>query len=159
MNCLETVISSTHAASIMGDFLQSRPAADKGQFSKHVLARFAVAAIRKSLDSREIQHCTSGTEDLPRKTVSPVVTKLFMVQRALKFVHLFFSGYVISKLEDERRCRSSARKICMTMRWAELHDEHEIICYNVKHSFNISVGGFQCIVCCFCRTDPTVPSS
>lgn len=34
----------------MGDFLQSRPAADKGQFSKHGSARFFVAAIRKSLE-------------------------------------------------------------------------------------------------------------
>lgn len=159
MNCLETVNSSTHAASIMGDFLQSRPTADKGQFSKHVLARFAVAAIRKSLDSQDIQYCTSGTEKLPRKTVSPVADQVVHGSKSFEICSLIFSGYVTSQLEDERRCRSSARKICMTMRWAELHDEHETICYNVKHSFNISVGGFQCIVCCFCRTDPTAPSS
>lgn len=85
-------------------------------------------------------------------------TKLFMVQRALQFVHLFFSGYRIPQLKYERRCRSCVRKICVTMRRAELHDEHETICYNVNYSFNTLVGGFQCIVCCFCRTDPTAPS-
>lgn len=38
----------------MVDFLQSRPAADKGQFSKHNSARFFVAAIRKGLGSFNI---------------------------------------------------------------------------------------------------------
>lgn len=74
----------------MGDSLQSRLAADEGQFSKQGLARFAVAAISKSFDSREIKYCPSGTENLPKRTVSSVVDQVVHGSKSFEIFSLRF---------------------------------------------------------------------
>lgn len=71
----------------MGDFLQSRPTADKGQFSKHGSARFFVAAIHKSLERFNIALLAQQND---QKTVSPVVDQMFHGLKSLRICQLLF---------------------------------------------------------------------
>lgn len=161
MNCLETV-QIRHACCFpsWATFFNPGLQRTKGQISKHGSARFFAAAIRKSLEGFNIallaQKNDQNYRDFGRRP------SCCMVQRAWEFFRFFFSNYRIPQLNDDieiLRWRICGKKVCMITRWAEFHDEDETICYNVTYPFDILVGGFKCIVCCFCQTDPTAPSS